>query len=268
MVIERPDIPEPMKREIRQRCGFGCVICGNPLYQYHHMNEWRLAQEHKANDITLLCNMHHAEVTNGLLSPMDVENANKRPINIVNRQSTPYLLHFTGGDNIKAIVGDTTFQTNWKTEHLFSAILVDMVTLVGFYLENDEMLVELHLFDEENYPVLDIHNNELVYNVTNWDVEFVGKTLTVRQATRDIILEIEFCVPDTIIVHRGRLYRNGVRIDIMQDSLIIQNNDIGYHGCTIISQDAGISIGEKLKMIRTAIVIEDVKRYEYNLTEK
>lgn len=22
------DIPDPIKRDVRQRCGFGCVICG------------------------------------------------------------------------------------------------------------------------------------------------------------------------------------------------------------------------------------------------
>src|SRR5207248_2332597 len=29
-----------MKREIRQRCGFGCVLCGRPLYTYEHMEGW------------------------------------------------------------------------------------------------------------------------------------------------------------------------------------------------------------------------------------
>jgi 5-methylcytosine-specific restriction endonuclease McrA len=33
----RPKIPEGVKREVRQRCGFGCVICGLPIYEYDHL---------------------------------------------------------------------------------------------------------------------------------------------------------------------------------------------------------------------------------------
>lgn len=36
------NIPLPIQREVRQRCGFGCVICGMPLYEYEHMEEWAL----------------------------------------------------------------------------------------------------------------------------------------------------------------------------------------------------------------------------------
>lgn len=27
-----------VKREVRQRCGFGCVNCGNAVYQYEHLD--------------------------------------------------------------------------------------------------------------------------------------------------------------------------------------------------------------------------------------
>ncbi len=36
----RPKIPLPIQREVRQRCGFGCVICGLPLYDYDHIIGW------------------------------------------------------------------------------------------------------------------------------------------------------------------------------------------------------------------------------------
>jgi hypothetical protein len=32
------DIPDHVAREVRQRCGFGCVCCGSALYQYHHFD--------------------------------------------------------------------------------------------------------------------------------------------------------------------------------------------------------------------------------------
>src|SRR5690348_15018177 len=34
----RPPITEEKKRQIRKRCGFGCIFCGRPLYEYHHIH--------------------------------------------------------------------------------------------------------------------------------------------------------------------------------------------------------------------------------------
>ena len=70
MTDEKPssrNIPLPIQRDVRRRCGFGCVLCGLPLYEYDHMLGWAQAQEHAANEITLLCDQHHREKTNGLL---------------------------------------------------------------------------------------------------------------------------------------------------------------------------------------------------------
>lgn len=72
-------IPLPIQREVRQRCGFGCVICGVPSYEYHHMKGWATVKEHVAEDITLLCDGHHREVTSGLLPEEKVSEANARP---------------------------------------------------------------------------------------------------------------------------------------------------------------------------------------------
>ena len=34
------NMPLPIQREVRQRCGFGCVVCGLPLYEYDHLLGW------------------------------------------------------------------------------------------------------------------------------------------------------------------------------------------------------------------------------------
>ena len=59
----RPPIPESMKREVRQRCGFGCVICGMPLYTYEHMLGYVNVDRHVAEELTLLCYQHQYERT-------------------------------------------------------------------------------------------------------------------------------------------------------------------------------------------------------------
>ncbi|MGU5889575.1 hypothetical protein, partial [Aeromonas hydrophila] len=76
------NIPLPIQREVRQRCGFGCVICGMPLYEYEHMEEWANVKRHVAEEITLLCDQHHREKTGGLLPKEVVRDANKNPFNL------------------------------------------------------------------------------------------------------------------------------------------------------------------------------------------
>lgn len=56
---ERPPIPAKIKRLVRQRCGFGCVICGSPIYEYDHIVNWSETHHHKAEELTLLCSKHH-----------------------------------------------------------------------------------------------------------------------------------------------------------------------------------------------------------------
>ena len=51
-------IPEAIKREVRQRCGFGCVICGFGFYDYEHFDpDFADAKFHDPNGMTLLCSI-------------------------------------------------------------------------------------------------------------------------------------------------------------------------------------------------------------------
>ena len=63
------DIPNLVKRQVRQSCGFGCVICGASIIDYEHVDPiFAEAKEHDPEKITLLCPQHHAKVTRGFLS--------------------------------------------------------------------------------------------------------------------------------------------------------------------------------------------------------
>lgn len=54
------DIPENVRRQVRQECGFGCVICGLAIIQYHHIDpEFVDAEIHDPKKIVLLCGSCH-----------------------------------------------------------------------------------------------------------------------------------------------------------------------------------------------------------------
>ena len=63
------NIPSAVQREVRQRCGFGCVVCGSAIYDYEHFDpEFAEAKAHEAGRIALLCPTDHARKRKGLLS--------------------------------------------------------------------------------------------------------------------------------------------------------------------------------------------------------
>lgn len=58
------DIPDPIKREIRQRSKFGCVICRAGIFDYEHIDpEYSDAKTHNPDDICCICTACHAKVT-------------------------------------------------------------------------------------------------------------------------------------------------------------------------------------------------------------
>ena len=106
-------IPAEVKRSVRQRCGFGCVICGKPLYEYDHMEEWAKVRKHVAEDITLLCDQHHKEVTNKLLGRSTVRKANQNPFNLNKDFSVGHRLIYDE-DHCAIILGNGVQHINKK----------------------------------------------------------------------------------------------------------------------------------------------------------
>ena len=62
-------IPEDVKREVRQRSRFGCVIpgCRRAFYEYEHIEpEFKDAKSHDPAAICLVCPNHNPRRTGGL----------------------------------------------------------------------------------------------------------------------------------------------------------------------------------------------------------
>jgi hypothetical protein len=134
------NIPEPIKREVRKRCGFGCIICGLPLYQYHHLSGWANTKEHVAEDITLLCDRHHREKHGGLLANSSVIEANKNPFNLQAGVSKPYSLHYSGNE-FTIQLGQTKFIIENPQDGSFLApIVMDRLALISFILFDNHLL--------------------------------------------------------------------------------------------------------------------------------
>lgn len=274
MPDKRPAIPLPIKREIRQRCGYGCVICGLPLYEYDHIEEWSKIKEHDPNKITLLCNKHHAEKTKGLLTAKEVSKANDEPINLRKGISSPYSFHFSG-DTAEFLIGNNHFISipdSYGTGIGIMPIVIDNIPVIGFRIIENHLFLDLQLYDECNEKIIEIKENELIYNVNQWDIEFVGRTLKIRKDKGVIIFEIQFNPPGNILIPQAKIFFNGVLVNVDQEKICIENNKNCFSNCTVKNVPYGIVIGDdsrlqRMKEIDIAFGITGVNRY-FNLIER
>lgn len=261
---EKPNsrnIPLPIQREVRQRCGFGCVVCGIPLYEYDHMEGWAEVERHIAEEITLLCDQHHKEKTNGLLPLEDVKQANNDPFNLREGVSKPYDLHFSG-EEAEVLIGSNTFTTKYQGYGTISVpISVDGIPLIGFILGDDHLLLNLVIFDEFNKRVIHIKNNQLYYSTDPWDIQLVGTKLTVREAHRKILIEIKFNPPNKVTINRGRFFCNGVEILVRPTNILITNNAMLLKDCGTRNAAGGLIIGHHDKPLGGFMTITNVPRY-------
>jgi len=244
----RPPIPTQIKREVRQRCGFGCVICGMPLYEYEHMEEWAIVKRHVAEEITLLCDRHHREKTNELLSIDAVRKANADPINL-RGTSASYPFH-AQPSTLSVNVGNNFFyyKDNFPSDGLI-VISISAEPILWFNFDKGHLLLNISLYDDENKLILKIRDNELVYSTTLWDVTFVGKTLTIKTAARETALILTVSPNEnTIHVEKANFYSNGLCINV---------NDSGipnFEKCHFLGSGHAINYGEE-KNTKAAIQI-------------
>jgi hypothetical protein len=192
-------IPSDVKREIRRRSKFGCVICRKGLYTYEHIDPvFSDATEHNPNNICCLCAGCHDSVTRGQYSKayvrskyLEIQNSEdaKRPI-------TPLDFH------------------NGRAEILIGGLLYSpLVNTVIRYHGEDLVVVEPGCDAEpgkisaffsdpcENF-ILAINENELIGSLDAWDIEIVGQKIVIRRKKGEVILKLRLDPPGGIVIER------------------------------------------------------------------
>lgn len=253
-------IPADIRRKVRKRCGFGCVFCGIPLYEYEHIEDWAKVRKHVAKDITLLCDKHHKQVTNGWISKDAVRKQNLTPYNLGKESVTPLDLHFSG-NQIEVKIGAGEFIHNINTSNLLRALCIDNTSIVEARFEDGHILFNINMFDKQNTLVFSVKDNELTHSTTLWDVSLVGTEITIRQGLGDIFLCIQFIQPNKLIIKRGFIFHNGVEFFINEKYSYVLNNH-NYLG-SLKSRNfssCGIVLGTQTPEERAFIRLPDIER--------
>lgn len=238
-------IPEEVKREVRQRCGFGCVICGFGFYDYEHFKpDFVDARVHDPKGMTLLCSQCNQKRARGRLSAHTVEMADGDPkcrqegfaSELFDFHNEPITVKFAGVkfhncQNL-IVVNDQPILSVKSSPHPNGPIL-----LSGIFCNSI------------GQQTLLIHENEWHAKTDNWDVECIGPRIKIRFAPGEFALVLKMEAPSGLEIERLDMLYEGVRIRAENELLQVSINGgiwQKWYACSMTDCYTGLSLQSRL----------------------
>ncbi len=232
--MNKRDIPEPIKRQVRQKCRFSCVICGLPIYQYDHIEEYYKVLNHDPDNITLLCPNHHDSKGKGIISK---EYVRERTAKAKCRDETAFnKIHF---DKINLLFGNNLIAG--LPGYAFKVFDKDFLS----FSYKERLTIDAELYDHKGNIILKIVDSEyqVLMSEEVWDIRIKGnKIITIQNAPRNRLLQLEINGEKNTIKILGKVYfSENDYVDVRDDGIFYKNTCLAS-GCTCIANDCGIAI--------------------------
>lgn len=209
------EIPEPVKRSVRQRCGFGCVICGSAVVQYYHFSPpFAEARDHLASGITLLCGRCHQKAP---------EMGNEE---IARRDAAPFCkANDYTQDFLFISRGDVKPQIRGMPVKRQIIAMFDEEMLIGF-APPEQAGGPLRLFarfvDDEGNDALQIIDNEWRAGSDGFDVDTSYGVLLIRKNIGGIALRM-INRAGQIVLDRLNMTYKGFNVSVESEVLTLTN---------------------------------------------
>lgn len=188
-------IPDSTKREVRQRCGFGCALCGNAIITYEHFDPpFKDAKVHHAKGITLLCGSHQLESSKGLLSKETIREADLNPA-CKRSGFAKHMLDF-GKTKPHLVLGGADVTECAPTIEIDETLFFKVDAPDE---DSQRWRLSCRFIDENGIEVCRIAENELLVKASCVDIEQSAKRLVIHSETM-ALLELEFEPPDGLRV--------------------------------------------------------------------
>lgn len=232
-----------MKRAIRRRTGYGCIFCGKPFWEYHHIFGYREEVGHVEKEITLLCSDHHRKERNKLIPRSMVIEADGNPVNIRQGHTSPDRIWYSdkpssialGGIEVQGVRGIRT-----------DVLLLDDLPVIQLREEDNNWLLSLDLKDPWHRSYLKIVDNELSMLVPtegDTDIDYEGGLLTIRAERGLIIFQAKFASPRLIVSH-GTFHHNGIYAVVKPGVFSVANpGGPRYSNFTVAWTSVGVAVG-------------------------
>jgi hypothetical protein len=211
------NIPAPVRRTIRQQCGFGCVICANPICDYEHIDpEFKDARDHLPSKMCLLCGSCHGDVNRGITPKSEVKKRRGNPeafnLKAVSRK------FWINTQEVKVKFGGATFIDPKNVLNINGTEILSIQPPEDF---NGPPRISGQFFSTTGARILTLDNNIYTAPVDIWDIESKGSSLIFREARRKIVLSIKIVNGESIEVSRVSMAIGDVRVNASSEWLEI-----------------------------------------------
>ena len=185
-------ISDEIKRLVRQKSFFGCVICGVPVYHYDHIHDYAETGDNQAENLTLLCPTHHQDKTSGRLTRDAVLKFVENPHNGSKKFTASHFMPIVG-DTALFEAGTNRFEFSFRSQPgRFSAIEIFRQSILGLHNEEGHLLLDVLLTAQNGDPLVVIEKGELRVSTGVWDYRLEGRDLVISSPNQKPTLQCQF----------------------------------------------------------------------------
>ena len=217
-------IPTEVRREIRRRSKFGCVICRCAVYQYEHIDPpFAEASAHDPAKMCLLCGRCHDQVTRGRVSKQTVL---RRYLEVQNSEAVgrPFEALDLYSSRIDVHIGSAIF------EQPRTILEINGEAILSISPAHDgEAFPSLNgvFYDTRQREILRIDDNVWFAQNTAWDVQVTGTSLAILVDGNRVALRMELSPPNLVRLVELDLYKDNCHVLVRDGQLLVGH--IGAH---------------------------------------
>ncbi len=231
-------IPDQIKRQVRQHCGFGCAICGVTITEYEHFSpDFVDADCHSADGIVLLCPNHHAMVTKAIIPKAEVAAAYANPAAKTNGFSSTNHPWFRGIPSLKMGGGPLVSGTPIPIQVAGENIIHFEPPEEG----SDVCQISAKVRDSSGLNFFEIFKNEWRVPGGEWDFKCIANRYIFNDQLGNPMLSLRMEPPNFIAIELLKTSVRGIPIHITEDNLLIGSNS--FSGGVVSNCGIGLSIG-------------------------
>ncbi len=201
-------IPAALKLAVRQACGFGCVKCGNAVYQYEHFDPpFEDAKSHDPDGIALLCAGCHDPKTRGFYSAEAIAKARRDPFCLKNGSAgSKFRLEVGTEEQFRVRIGRTVFA---GVETIIKIDDQNILAIRPPQAPGEPPRISAHLFDRKGNQAASIEDNEWLGSAKTFDIETVGGRFKLRSGPRQLDLVLRVEPPYGVAIEKIKLHYRG-----------------------------------------------------------
>lgn len=194
------------KKTVRHKCGFGCIFCGNSIYQYEYVPQnFNETLKPESEKIFLVCSTCYQDIISGKISKQQVIDQYKKPIAITREFENDF---FSFTPKVYASLAKIFFIDT------FQIIKINNINILSITQSTDDEPVSINakFYDDNNKLALEIKDNETIGDTLNWDVEQTEVRTIIRKNQGKILLQFKFISPDVFEIEKINMMYDGNKI--------------------------------------------------------